>query len=226
MMATPLQLALGHQAVARRCAPRPRATARTDRSCARRRPSRPRKFSASSGILPGAHRRDGRDVLLGERAHDEAGAVLDGAGGRHLRPHGRHVVDAQARPCRRLQLEIRGDEAIAHGHADRFGSAGQRQQQSDLIGKFGGGGDLALRGHEHAVVGRMLRIGALPAGERRGGVHRVARSSRPPPAPAPASRRPPGRSWAAPSGTPRSAAARSQAEQFLAARAHAAGSGR
>ena len=49
--------------------------------------------------VPARERRDGRDVLLGERAHDEARAVLDRRGGRRSATGiGRDVVDAQARP--------------------------------------------------------------------------------------------------------------------------------
>ena len=79
------------------------------------------------------------------------------------------------RPGGRILLEIGGDESVAHGDPDRLGPAGQRQQQRYFIGEPGGDGDLILREHQHAVVCRMLRIGALPIREGRSSAHGVAR---------------------------------------------------
>ena len=66
-------------------------------------------------------------------------------------------------------------KAVAHGDADGLGATRQRQQQSDLTRKFGGDGNLVLRQHQHAIVGRVHGIRALPIRERRGRMHGIAR---------------------------------------------------
>jgi hypothetical protein len=51
----------------------------------------------------------------------------------------------------------------------------QRQKQRDLVGEAGGDRDLALREREHALIGRVLRIGLSPVRESGARAHRIAR---------------------------------------------------
>ena len=124
--------------------------------------------------MPAGKRRDRGDFVLDQRTDHEPGAVADGAvvgGGHGL---GRHVVDHQTRPRRRVLLLVCRDESIAYRDAEGLAAPRQRQQQGNLIGIFRGHGDLRLRGGKHAQVGGMLRKLPLPRIERRGGARRIA----------------------------------------------------
>ncbi len=127
-----------------------------------------------ASVAQGHHR---GDIFLGEGTHDEAGALRDGLGVGAAHRFRGHIVDFQARAGCRSLFEVGGNEAVAHRDADGLAAARQRQQQSDLIGKFRRGGDLGGSHREHAVVRRMLRIQALPVGECRGCAHGIARES-------------------------------------------------
>ena len=157
----------------------------------------------------GGERRDGRNVLLGERADDEARAVLDrvlvGAGHRFRRD----VVDLQARPGARVLVEVSRDEAVAHRRAHGLGAAGQGQQQGDLVGELARHRDLGLRRRQHDS-GWPGVADTAPASCRVRPPHARDRAAvRPRPCPAAAIPRRWGRTaWAAFSGEPRWAAVR------------------
>ena len=96
--------------------------------------------------------------------------ALVGAGDRFRRD----VVDLEAGPRRGILFEVRGDEPVAYRDTHGLGASGQRQQQRDLVGEFGGGRDLALREAEGTIIGRMPRKLALPVIEGGRRAQRVA----------------------------------------------------